>query len=113
MGRRVHRLRADRGLTQRQLAEPAYTAAYVSTLEAGRVRPSEKALRHLAARLGTSYEELATGRPAHLATGLRLRLTEAQRVLATEDPSEAGAPHTPRAADAPPPPHPARPPGRA
>lgn len=30
-----------------------------------------------------AYEELATGRPAHLATDLRLRLTDAQRTLAT------------------------------
>ena len=36
IGRRVQRLRRERGLTQRQLAEPAYTPAYVSTLEAGR-----------------------------------------------------------------------------
>ncbi|MFD7528861.1 MULTISPECIES: helix-turn-helix domain-containing protein [unclassified Streptomyces] len=83
VGRRVQRLRTKRGLTQRQLAEPAYTPAYISTLEAGRVRPSEAAVRHLADRLGVSYEELATGRPAHLATGLRLRLVEAQRTLAT------------------------------
>ncbi|MDV9199563.1 helix-turn-helix domain-containing protein, partial [Streptomyces sp. Wh19] len=68
VGRRVQRLRTKRGLTQRQLAEPAYTPAYISTLEAGRVRPSEAAVRHLADRLGVSYEELATGRPAHLAT---------------------------------------------
>ena len=45
-------LRSERGLTQRQLAEPAYTPAYISTLEAGRVRPSETALRFLAERLG-------------------------------------------------------------
>ena len=45
IGRRVQRLRAERGMTQRQLAEPAYTPAYISTLEAGRVRPSEEALR--------------------------------------------------------------------
>ncbi|MCX4850728.1 helix-turn-helix domain-containing protein [Streptomyces sp. NBC_00893] len=83
VGRRVQRLRNKRGLTQRQLAEPAYTPAYISTLEAGRVRPSEAAVRHLADRLGVGYEELATGRPAHLATGLRLRLVEAQRTLAT------------------------------
>jgi tetratricopeptide (TPR) repeat protein len=83
VGRRVQRLRTKRGLTQRQLAEPAYTPAYISTLEAGRVRPSEAAVHHLADRLGVSYEELATGRPAHLATGLRLRLVEAQRTLAT------------------------------
>ncbi|MGX5188480.1 helix-turn-helix domain-containing protein [Streptomyces avermitilis] len=90
IGRRVQQLRAERGLTQRQLAEPAYTPAYISTLEAGRVRASEPALRHIADRLGVAYEELATGRPAHLATALRLRLTDAQRTLATGE-AEAAA----------------------
>lgn len=89
IGRRVQQLRAERGLTQRQLAEPAYTPAYISTLEAGRVRASEDALRHIAERLGVAYEELATGRPAHLATALRLRLTEAQRTLATGETAHA------------------------
>ncbi|MHC6624959.1 helix-turn-helix domain-containing protein [Streptomyces globosus] len=89
IGRRVARLRAERGLTQRALAEPSYTPAYISTLEAGKVRPSEAALRFLAGRLGTTYEELSTGRPPHLATELRLRLTDAQRTLATGDASEA------------------------
>ncbi|WPO69288.1 helix-turn-helix domain-containing protein [Streptomyces sp. KN37] len=89
IGRRVLRLRGERGLTQRQLAEPAYTPAYVSTLESGKVRPSETALRHLAERLGVSYEELATGRPAELAAGLRLRLTDARRALATGAPEDA------------------------
>ncbi|MEU6120616.1 helix-turn-helix transcriptional regulator [Streptomyces sp. NPDC047123] len=91
IGRRVLRLRGERGLTQRQVAEPAYTSAYVSTLESGRVRPSEAALRHLATRLGVSYEELATGRPAHLAAGIRLRLTDARRALATGAPEDAAA----------------------
>ncbi|NUP16137.1 MAG: helix-turn-helix domain-containing protein, partial [Streptomyces sp.] len=90
IGRRVQRLRADRGLTQRQLAEPAYTPAYISTLEAGRVRASDDALRHIAERLGIAFEELATGRPAHLGTDLRLRLTGAQRALATGE-TEAAA----------------------
>ncbi|MCT9142747.1 helix-turn-helix domain-containing protein [Streptomyces violarus] len=82
IGRRVQRLRVERGLTQRQLAEPAYTPAYVSTLESGRVRPSDDALRHLAERLGVAFDELATGRSARLVTELRLRLTEAQRTFA-------------------------------
>ncbi|MFJ7154059.1 tetratricopeptide repeat protein [Streptomyces sp. NPDC101118] len=89
IGRRVQRLRGERGLTQRQLAEPAYTPAYVSTLESGKVRPSETALRFLAERLGTSYEELATGRPPRLGTELRLALTDAQRELATGAADEA------------------------
>ncbi|MFF4398265.1 helix-turn-helix domain-containing protein [Streptomyces sp. NPDC001480] len=89
IGRRVQQLRAERGLTQKQLAEPAYTPAYVSTLEAGRVRASDEALRHIAGRLGVTFEELASGRSPHLATGLRLRLTEAQRTLATGEAKEA------------------------
>ncbi|MGW7461855.1 tetratricopeptide repeat protein [Streptomyces sp. NPDC054797] len=89
IGRRVQRMRGELGLTQRQLAEPSYTSAYISTLESGKVRPSETALRFLAARLGTSYEELATGRPAHLATELRLALTDAQQTLSTGAADEA------------------------
>ncbi|OIK05405.1 helix-turn-helix domain-containing protein [Streptomyces monashensis] len=89
VGRRVQQLRTERGLTQRQLAEPAYTPAYISTVEAGRVRPSDEALRHIAGRLGVAFEELAVGQPAHLATDLRLRLTEAQRVLADGRAEEA------------------------
>ncbi|MET7679249.1 helix-turn-helix domain-containing protein [Streptomyces sp. NPDC005423] len=89
IGRRVQQLRHERGLTQKQLAEPAYTPAYISTVEAGRVRPSDEALRHLAERLGVAYDELVTGRPAHLATELRLRLTEAQRTLAMGESEEA------------------------
>ncbi|MEU0675284.1 helix-turn-helix transcriptional regulator [Streptomyces sp. NPDC006172] len=90
IGRRVQQLRIERGLTQKQLAEPAYTPAYISTLESGRVRPSDDALRHLAERLGVEFDELATGRSARLVTELRLRLTEAQRVLASGD-AEAAA----------------------
>ncbi|MFE3635010.1 tetratricopeptide repeat protein [Streptomyces sp. NPDC059168] len=94
VGRRVQKLRTERGMTQKQLAEPAYTPAYISTLEAGRVRASDEALRHIAGRLGVAFEELAVGRPAHLATGLRLRLAEAQRVLADGDCEEAAARYT-------------------
>ncbi|GAA4305588.1 helix-turn-helix transcriptional regulator [Streptomyces venetus] len=90
IGRRVQRLRVERGLTQRQLAEPVYTPAYISTLESGRVRPSDDALRHLAGRLGVAFDELATGRSARLVTELRLRLTEAQRTLAVGE-TEAAA----------------------
>lgn len=100
IGRRVQQLRTKRGLTQKQLAEPAYTPAYISTLEAGRVRASEPALRHIAERLGIAYEELATGRPAHLATDLRLRLTDAQRTLATGEAEVAAEAYTALLAEA-------------
>ncbi|MFE2096173.1 MULTISPECIES: transcriptional regulator [unclassified Streptomyces] len=100
VGRRVQQLRTERGLTQRQLAEPAYTPAYISTLEAGRVRASDEALGHIADRLGVAFEELAVGRPAHLATALRLRLTEAQRTLADGKAEEAAGQYTALLAEA-------------
>ncbi|MEU6060610.1 tetratricopeptide repeat protein [Streptomyces sp. NPDC047097] len=89
LGERVRRLRRERGLTQRQVAEPNYTAGYISTLEAGKVRPSEAALRHIAAKLGVGQDELATGRSARLVGEVRLRATDARRELATGDAHQA------------------------
>ncbi|MFF3073783.1 helix-turn-helix domain-containing protein [Kitasatospora sp. NPDC057904] len=100
IGRRIQQLRAERGLTQRALAEPAYTAAYVSTLESGKARPSDTALRYLAGRLGVSAEQLATGRPAHLATDLRSRLADARQALCTGEPADVAAQFTALAAEA-------------
>ncbi|MFF9663868.1 tetratricopeptide repeat protein [Streptomyces althioticus] len=100
IGRRVQQLRVARGLTQKQLAEPVYTPAYISTLEAGRVRPSDDALRHLAERLGVEFDELATGRSARRVTELRLRLTEAQRALAVGEAESAVEQYTALLAEA-------------
>ncbi|MYS81617.1 helix-turn-helix domain-containing protein [Embleya scabrispora] len=97
---RIQRMRTELGLTQRQLAEPKYTAAHISTLESGKARPSETALRFLAGQLGTTYEELTTGHPAHLATELRLALTDAQRLLATGTPEQAALRYRELLADA-------------
>ncbi|MFJ8913589.1 helix-turn-helix domain-containing protein [Amycolatopsis sp. NPDC102389] len=58
IGGRLRRLRAERGLTQRELAEPHYTAAYVSSVETGARTPSGDAVRHFAARLGVDTGEL-------------------------------------------------------
>ncbi|MBS2534636.1 helix-turn-helix transcriptional regulator [Catenulispora sp. NF23] len=77
IGTRLQELRTRHGLTQRALAEPGYTAAYVSTLEAGKARASEAALRYFAERLAVSYEELATGIPAGLRAEIREGLVEA------------------------------------
>lgn len=77
IGERVQSLRTRLRLTQRQLAEPRYTAAYVSTVEAGKVRASETALRYFAGKLRTTYEELATGVPAGLRAELREGLMRA------------------------------------
>ena len=61
LSERLRVLRKERGLTQQDVAAPAYSAAYVSTIEAGRRTPSQDALEHFASRLGVSREELVTG----------------------------------------------------
>ena len=77
LGPRLRRLRLARGMTQKELADPKYSYAYVSTIEAGRRTPSREAIEHFADRLGVSPEELLTGRPADLEARLDLRLQEA------------------------------------
>ena len=59
IGTRLRRLRTARGLTQKELAAPRYTHAYVSSIESGRRRPSLEALEHFASKLGVPVEELA------------------------------------------------------
>src|SRR2546423_288240 len=78
IGRRMQRLRVARGLTQAELASPKYTHSYVSTIEAGRRRPSRRALEHFAGRLGVSMEELETGLPPDLEHRLELRVHQAR-----------------------------------
>lgn len=53
VGARLKAARTRAGLTQRELAEPRYTKAYISALENGLIKPSMAALRFLARRLGT------------------------------------------------------------
>lgn len=91
VGRRLRRLRLARGLTQRELAEPRYTHAYVSSIEAGRREPSRRALEHFAGKLGVEVEELLTGRPRDLAARLSLRLQEARVALSAGRAEEAEA----------------------
>jgi tetratricopeptide (TPR) repeat protein len=62
LGTRLRQLRLEQGLTQSELAEPAYSYAYVSSIEAGRRTPSPKALEFFATKLGIPPQELATGR---------------------------------------------------
>jgi len=61
---RIRDLRLARGWSQRELAQPRYTPAYISALEGGKTRASIEALTHIAERLGTSPAELLGGPPA-------------------------------------------------
>jgi tetratricopeptide (TPR) repeat protein len=90
IGTRIRRLRIARGLTQRELAEPRYSNAYVSTIEAGRREPSRRALEHFAARLGVDVEELATGRSPALQARLEVQLQEARIAVSAGRLEEAG-----------------------
>src|SRR5947207_1628630 len=85
VGRRIRRLRTAKGLTQKALAAPRYTHAYVSSVESGHRTPSREALEHFAAKLEVSVDELATGRPADIVARLELRLAEARMTLSDGD----------------------------
>src|SRR5882757_10687773 len=61
IGQRLKRLRLDRHMSQRELAAPGVSYAYISRIEAGTRQPSVKALRRLAAKLGVSADYLETG----------------------------------------------------
>lgn len=60
-GQRLRNARIAAGLSQRQLAFPGCSAAYISRLEAGQRVASLQLLRKVAARLGVDEEFLATG----------------------------------------------------
>ncbi len=62
VGERIKALRVERGLSQRDLAGPGMSYAYLSRIEAGARTPSLSALIELADRLDTSALYLATGR---------------------------------------------------
>lgn len=81
VGQRLRRLRKVQGLTQAQLAGPNYSAAYISSIEAGRRQPSARAMAYLADRLEVDRQELLTGRPARAETELRIRIQEASQEL--------------------------------
>jgi transcriptional regulator with XRE-family HTH domain len=65
IGERIRQARTRVGLTQAQLAQGRYTAAYISALERGLAKPSMAALTFLSERLGVSVPDLVSEeRPA-------------------------------------------------
>lgn len=92
VGVRLRRLRLERGLSQRELSGPGVSYAYISRIEAGERRPSVKALRVLAAKLGVSAEYLETGRDMRADEERELRLADAElQIRLADDPSEAAS----------------------
>jgi transcriptional regulator with XRE-family HTH domain len=81
IGRRLKRLRLERGLSQRELAAPGVSYAYISRIEAGSRQPSVKALRKLAAKLGVSAGYLETGSDLDSAQAIELRLSDIELAI--------------------------------
>ncbi len=98
VGRRLREVRERVGLTQRQLAFPGATAAYISRIEKGDRVPSLQILREFAQRLGVSESYLARGAdetaPAdpllEIEVALRLEDLELARNLLTAVADEGG-----------------------
>jgi transcriptional regulator with XRE-family HTH domain len=89
IGQRLRRLRHERGLSQRELASPGVSYAYISRIEAGARRPSVKALRMLARKLGVSADYLETGSEIRDTDERELRIADAELELRLGEPGEA------------------------
>jgi transcriptional regulator with XRE-family HTH domain len=85
IGERLHRLRLERKLSQRDLAAPGVSYAYISRIEAGARQPSVKALRKLAAKLGVSVEYLETGSDLSSSAERELRLADLELRLRLDE----------------------------
>src|SRR2546426_4167549 len=81
IGERLRRVRVERGFSQRELAAPGVSYAYISRIEAGTRQPSVKAPRRLAAKLGVSADYLETGSDLDPAAVRELRLADLELAL--------------------------------
>src|SRR5438034_51517 len=85
IGERLKRLRIERGLSQRALAERGVSNAYISRLEIGDRSASMKALRILARKLGVTPEYLETGNDRPPVELRAIKLGEAELMLRLDD----------------------------
>ena len=81
IGQRLKRLRLERGFSQRELAAPGVSYAYISRIEAGTRQPSVKALRRLATKLGVTADYLETGSDLDAEAARELQLTDLELAI--------------------------------
>src|SRR5947207_10729411 len=81
IGERLKRLRLERGFSQRELAAPGVSYAYISRIEAGTRQPSVKALRRLAAKLNVTADYLETGSDLDAKSARELKLTDLELAI--------------------------------
>jgi transcriptional regulator with XRE-family HTH domain len=91
IGQRLRRLRLDKGLSQRDLAAPGVSYAFISRIEAGTRQPSVKALRRLAAKLDVTPDYLETGSDIDSGEERELRISDAELALRLGDEQAAEA----------------------
>src|ERR1700751_1050366 len=88
IGQRLKRWRLEGGLSQRELAAPGVSYAYISRIEAGTRQPSVKALRRLAAKLGVTADYLETGSQLAPEEERELHLADLELALRLGDPAD-------------------------
>jgi transcriptional regulator with XRE-family HTH domain len=93
VGVRLHEAREAAGLSQRELAFPGCSAAYISRIERGERIPSLQVMRELARRTGVSEAYLARGRET-LDGEVALRIREAEKAEADGDAKARSAAYT-------------------
>jgi transcriptional regulator with XRE-family HTH domain len=89
IGQRLRRLRTGKNLSQRELAEPGVSYAYISRIEAGTRQPSVKALRKLARKLRVTAEYLETGSEISAEEERERRLADAELEVRLDEDTEA------------------------
>ena len=85
LGTRIRELRKQRGLSQKAIADPLFTPAYISHIESGKREPSHKVIEHVAERLGITTEQLVTGRDPDMEIHLGLAIEQARAEIYTGD----------------------------
>ncbi len=87
VGLRLFEAREAAGLSQRELAFPGCSSAYISRIERGERIPSLQVMRELARRTGVSEQALAFGRET-LAVAVAEQVRAAEAAEATGDVAE-------------------------
>jgi transcriptional regulator with XRE-family HTH domain len=90
VGRRVHEAREAAGLSQRELAFPGCSAAYISRIERGERIPSLQVLREIARRTGVSEGVLAYGKEP-IEPGVARRVREVEAAESSGEPGDVVA----------------------
>jgi transcriptional regulator with XRE-family HTH domain len=85
VGRRLTAAREAARLSQREVAFPGCSSAYISRIERGERTPSLQVLRELAERCGVTESHLAWGRDAQIDTAV------AELIRAVEEAESSGS----------------------